>query len=253
MKKKRAKSVIPKPGDRIYFNQDTEDAIVRYNKSTDPIERERIYKTHLEYPFDKMAENIINKYKFTYIKYGFDDIKKQVVAHLVMNLGKYTADKGKAFSYFSVIAKNWLILKNNTEHKEEKRTISLSEISGDDAVTPIEEIISTDYETTERHEETKEFIQLLIEYWDDNLYRIFKKKRDREIANAVIELFRRSDGIETFNKKTLYLLIREQTDHKTSYITKVVNKMKILVAQQLKDYYEYGIIGYKEDKFFKYR
>ena len=66
----------------------------------------------------------------------------------------------------------------------------------------------------------------MIDYWDENLERNFKKEQDIRIAAAVIEIFRKREGIENFNKKALYLYIREMTDCKTQNITKVVNKMK---------------------------
>ena len=99
---------------RMYFDQDVQDAIVQYNESTDDIFRNRIYKDEIHYAFDKLAENIINTFKFTYFDDGFDDVKHEVVAFMVMNIHKYDHTKGsKAFSYFSIVAKNYLILHNN--------------------------------------------------------------------------------------------------------------------------------------------
>jgi hypothetical protein len=88
--------------------------------------------------------------------------------------------------------------------------------------------------------DTSDFVELLIQYWDFNLDRIFKKKRDKEIANAVIELMKRANTIENFNKKALYVLIREMTNNKTVHITKVINKMKVHVLQQMKEYRRSG-------------
>jgi hypothetical protein len=181
---------------------------------------------------------------------SFDETKKQVVSFLVINLSKYTQDKGKAFSYFSVIAKNYLILHNNNGYKQEKRSISLSE-SGETFV-PIEEMVSLEAKDVREHEDTKEFVRLMIEYWDKNLTVIFKKKRDIDIAYAVVELFRRADNIENFNKKALYLMIREMTDCKTSYITKVVNKMRAVTVEQMLEYNQYGTIGRGEPEIFTY-
>lgn len=106
------------PAQKMYFTDETQNAIIRYNESDDPEVREQIYREFIEYPFDKLAENIINRFKFPYINYSFDDIKKQVVSFLCIHLSKYTKDKGKAFSYFSVIAKNYLILHNNNGYKK---------------------------------------------------------------------------------------------------------------------------------------
>ena len=99
---------------KMYFNEDTEQAIIEYNKSQDEFEREIIFRERIHPALDKLAENIINRFKFPYIEGTFEDIKGQVVSFLVLNLHKFTEDKGKAFSYFSVVAKNYLILHNMT-------------------------------------------------------------------------------------------------------------------------------------------
>ena len=89
----------------------------------------------------------------------------------------------------------------------------------------------------------------MLEYWDKNLNNVFNRKRDIQIADAVLELFRRSENIENFNKKHLYLLIREMTDCKTHYITKVVNEMKEHQKKMLNDYLEHGQFNDIQEEF----
>ena len=84
--------------------------------------------------------------------------------------------------------------------------------------------------------EFKTFNDRMLQFWDLNLNKEFTKKRDIQIADAVLELFRRAEFIESFNKKSLYLLVREMTGYKTHYITKVVSKMK---ETQMKLYYQF--------------
>ncbi len=91
----------------------------------------------------------------------------------------------------------------------------------------------------------------MLKYWDQNLTRVFTKKRDIQIADAVLELFRRSRYIENFNKKHLYLLIREMTDCKTHYITKVVNEMKKHQVKMLNDYLDHGMIKSPNNDFWE--
>lgn len=236
----------------VYFTKQTENAIVRYNKAIDnPDLREKIYKEHIEYPFDKLAENVINRFKFPYISQSFDDTKKMVVSFLVMNLSKYTQDKGKAFSYFSVIAKNFLILHNNNGYKQEKRTVYFSDKTESDL--PIEDVLQLENPNHEEQDDLREFLKLEVVFWEKNLTRIFKKKRDVDVANAIVELFRRAENIENFNKKALYLMIREMTDCKTSSITKIINKMKVYFAKHWEEYQDTGIISLEESKFFTYK
>ena len=119
--KKEIKKVVKKKKRKVYFGQEVQDAIVRYNQSDVPSERNKIYRDEIHKAFDKLCENIINTFKFTYFDYGFEDIKCEVVAFMVINMHKYDHTKGsKAFSYFSVVAKNYLILHNNNNYKKLK-------------------------------------------------------------------------------------------------------------------------------------
>jgi len=119
--KAEIKKIVKKKKRKVYFGQEVQDAVVEYNSSNDDNERNIIYGTRIHKAFDKLAENIINTFKFTYFDYGFEDIKHEVVAFMVMNMHKYDHTKGsKAFSYFSVVAKNYLILHNNNNYKKLK-------------------------------------------------------------------------------------------------------------------------------------
>jgi len=111
-----------KKGKKMYFDMDVQDAIVRYN-DLDPdenqAERNKIYQEEIHYAFDKLCENIINTFKFTYFDDVYEDVKNETVSFLVLNIHKYDHTKGsKAFSYFSVVAKNYLILHNNANYKK---------------------------------------------------------------------------------------------------------------------------------------
>lgn len=236
---------------RVYFTDDTEKAIIEYNKCVDDWKREEIFRERIHPAIDKLAENIINRFKFPYIDGTFEDIKSQVVSFLVLNLHKFTEDKGKAFSYFSVVAKNYLILHNNNAYRDELRSTYLADPLGDESFV-LEEVLTTSPESESSRNDARDFIHLLVQYWDFNLTKIFKKKRDIEIANAVVELLRRADTIENFNKKALYVMIREMTNNKTVHITKVINKMKVHVLRQMKEYKRTGHIS-DPSTFFVYK
>jgi len=202
-----------------YFTQGTENAIVRHNKETRPLMRERIYNEHIRYAFEKLAENIIHTFKFYYFDVPSDDVKHEVVSFLYMNMHKFTEGKGKAFSYFSIVAKNYLILHNNNNYKRMKQ-------HDDYSVTDYKRNPTTEMRVRDNKEMQVEYISILADYWRDNLTTVFKRKKDLDVANAVIELIDMKDRIDNFNKKALYILIREMTDSNTQHITRVINVMK---------------------------
>ena len=235
-KKRRKKS-------KIYFGTPAQEAIIEYNKSKDFEERSKIYEERIKYPFEKLAENVMNTFKFSYFDVPKIDVQMEVVSTMVEKMHMFKEGKGRAFSYFTIIAKNHLILKNNGNYKRWKQNSLLSQM-------PQTWNPQNDHYEAEEKNEFKEFKEIMLGYWDRNLTTVFSKKRDIQIADAILELFRRSEHIENFNKKHLYLLIREMTDCKTHYITKVVNTMKQHQKRLLNQYLEHGHIQETKDTFF---
>tara|TARA_A100001011_G_scaffold388516_1_gene468310 strand:+ start:754 stop:1488 length:735 start_codon:yes stop_codon:yes gene_type:complete len=204
---------------RYYFHQGTEDAILRHNKETRSVIRERIYNDHIKRAFEKLAENIIHTFKFYYFDVPSEDVKHEVVSFLYMNMHKFQEGKGKAFSYFSIVAKNYLILHNNNNYKRMKQHDG-AEIT-DHKRDPISEERSYD-----GRQMKVEYVSILAEYWRNNLTAVFKRKKDLDVANSVVELMDMRQHIDNFNKKALYILIREMTGSNTQHITRVINVMK---------------------------
>ena len=222
--------------DKIYFSKKTEDAIIEYNNEEDDARRNEIYETKIKFSFDKLVENIFNTFKFTYFDNSPQEIQKETVSHLVTNIHKFQAGKGKAFSYFSIVAKNYLIFHNNNNYKRFNQHVDISE-------TPSESSVCLQTEDAHHKDiQTQEFMKLIVNYWELNLSKIFNKQKDLNIAYAVIELFRNCERIENFNKKTLYLYIRELSNCKTQQITKVINKMKSYQTIVMKNYSHKGTL-----------
>lgn len=209
VKKRKKKS-------KIYFGTPVHDAIVRYNQSDNPSERNTIYTDEIHTAFLKLAENIINTFKFSYFSYGFRDLQEEVVSNLVINMHKFDVTKGsKAFSYFSVVAKNYLILNNNANYKKMK--------IHDDVDSLYDQ--GVDDELIEKNPSSDIFTKT-IGYFEYNMERLFPKLQDREIAESIIYLCKNKDNIDNFNKKAIYIMIREMTDVKTSKITQVTNTFR---------------------------
>jgi hypothetical protein len=202
-----------------YFTKDTEDAIIEYNLSDDQRIKDKLYRDRIKSAFDKLAEIVYNKWKFTYFDDDPQDVMCEVVAFMIEKIHMYKAGKGKAFSYFTIVARNYLILTNNANYKRYKDTSILSAM-------PASFDTENNWKEENTNDEYRTFNNRMLVYWDEHLENYFPKKRDMQIADAILELFRRADYIESFNKKSLYLLIREMTGHPTHYITKVVTKMR---------------------------
>jgi hypothetical protein len=204
---------------KMYFTQVTEDAIIAYNNEPSLRKRNQVWNEHINHAIFKLAENIINRFKFMYMDGGVTEVKSEVVSFLLTKLPKYTADKGKAFSYFSIVAKNYLIQNNNKNYKRLINKASVNHIDW-------QRNIGNEMHLNRTHDGILDFMDQFIEWYEGRIDDKFRLERDKAIAYAVMQLFRTRENIETYNKKALYILIREMTGAKTQYITKVVKQIK---------------------------
>jgi hypothetical protein len=227
-KKRRKKS-------KMYFGTPVQDAIIRYNESSNPVIKNRIYEEHIHAAFCKMAENLIHTFKFYYFDYPVEEVKHEVVSFMVMQLPKYQPDKGRAFSYFSIVGKNYLILNNNNNYKKMKIPDKLDRL--DYKRNVISENVDDEF-----NEYNNEFVSQMVEYWDNNITNIFNRQKDINVADSVLELFRKRQNIENFNKKALYIMIREMTGSNTQHITRVINQMKKYYMNMTQEFSENGQI-----------
>ena len=224
MKRKRKKK------SKIYFGTPVQNAIIRYNDNVDkPSVQNKIYKEHIQFAFNKLAENLIHTFKFYYFDYPFEEVKNEVVSFMVMQLPKYKEGKGRAFSYFSIVGKNYLILNNNNNYKKMK-------IHDDIVKLDYKRNVTSENLTENVDEFNSEFVSQMLEYWDNNLTNIFHRQKDILVADSVLELFRKKDYIENFNKKALYIMIREMTGSNTQHITRVINQMKKYYFNMLQEF-----------------
>ena len=227
-KKRRKKS-------NMYFGTPVQEAIIRYNDSSNNVIKNRIYQEHIHAAFNKMAENLIHTFKFYYFDYPFEEVKNEVVSFMVMQLPKYQPDKGRAFSYFSIVGKNYLILNNNNNYKKMKIHDKVEVLDYKRNFTSEESVEYVDEFNTE-------FVRQMLDYWDNNITNIFRRQKDILVADAVLELFRRRENIENFNKKALYIMIREMTGSNTQHITRVINQMKKYYFNKIQEFSNTGDI-----------
>ena len=217
-----------------YFTKVHEEAIVKYALSLSRQEKSELYMSLIQPAFDEMVNKIIFTYKFNNLP-NIDYLRDDCKIWLTTILDKYDPNKGsKAFSYFSIVGKNYLILYNNTNYKKKKITTDVLAADEDDKV--IHELGRPD-----RKQDMKDFIDYFTEYIDKHMFRLFKKENDRKVCDAVNILFKRRENLEIFNKKALYIYIREITNVDTPVITKVT---KVLKKKYHELYAEYDKTGY---------
>jgi hypothetical protein len=203
-----------------YFTQIHEDAIVRYTVTNCSRERTELYVKWIGPAFNEMVDKIVFTYKFTNLP-NIDSLRDECKIWLMTILDKYDQSKGsKAFSYFSVITKNWFIHKVKKQQRKNTTEINYDNLSKHYE----EEFLSTD-ESYLSERERDEFWELFyneLKSWDTSLM----KENDLKVYQAICVLFDSKEDIQIFNKKAIYLYLREITGLNTKQIVNSLKKFK---------------------------
>ena len=231
--------VVKKKKGVQYFTQETEDSIVLYNNTTDPDVRSRLYNNKIHYAFFKLTENIIHTFKFYYTEVdNIEDLQHEVITFLLSKIHLYDQSKGaKAYSYFGTIAKRYLILSNQKNYKKRIDTSPVEILEED-------ENHSYTLEDSPVNDRLSMFIDEFTEYCTEHIFELFPKEYDAQIADAILELFRKREHLDVFNKKALYIYIREQVDVKTPKITKIANQLYDIFKKGYVFYLEHGYTSF---------
>lgn len=221
MSKQPKKRTRRRRSKNFYFTQVHEDAIVKYTQTSLPSEKEELYRSYIGPVFNEMVDKIVFTYKFTTLP-NIDCLKDECKVWLTTILDKYDPSKGsKAFSYFSVITKNWFIHKVKKHSQKLRRERNIDDIIH--ATEHRELIVENPYI---QQRESNDFWSLFfseMESWGTGSL----KPNEEKVLTAVKTLFDSSEDIEIFNKKAIYLYLREITGLNTKQVVSNLNKMRI--------------------------
>jgi len=221
----------------VYFTKITDLAISAYNRSEEsPALREKIYRRFIYPAFMKMAEHLINKVKPTYIDSTFLDLQTDLVTYLTERLNKFNPNAGKAYSYYTRTSFNYLIAENQKAYSKLKA--NTLELDIDE-----QRNIITEMHNEEMRETLHYFMDAYIEYCYNNLNYIFSNPTDIHVADSVLHIFETRENIEDFNKKALYIFIRERTGLETTNITRVIKVLKQIYEERFKEYEQNNFVN----------
>ena len=214
-KKKRKKSTK-----NHYFTSVHEDAIVKYARSEDRELRAKLYEEYIQPALDQMVDKIIYTYRFTTLP-NIDYLKADCKVWLTTILNKYDPSKGsKAFSYFSVVTKNWFVHKVKRTQKRNRTEVFMEDILNE----LDEDLVSREPTYIQKRTEMEFWSSLNTEIstWDAFML----KENEKKVLMAVRILLDSADTIEIFNKKAIYLYLREITGLNTKQVVNNLNKLR---------------------------
>jgi len=222
-----------------YWTGITECSISSYNrleKLNFQVRKEKVYRRFIFPAFMKLSENLINKMKCEYIDSTFKDLQTDLVTYLTIRLDKFNPNAGKAYSYYTRTAFNYLIAENQKGYSTLKKTAEPVNI--DDQRNVITEMHNTEMQETLRY-----FMDAYVEYCYNNINFIFTNRSDIHVADSILHIFQERENIEQFNKKALYVFIRERTGLETNNITKVIKVLKQIYTEKFLEYEQTNFVN----------
>lgn len=210
---------------KLYFNSDTQDAIVKFQKETAKRMREDLYVKEILPAFEKLVENLINIHKFTSMHDSYEDLKNDCINFLFETISKFDPSRGTlAFSYFNVVAKNWLITKTKQKSQRLKRSVSLDDPTG---LSAHESMIVEEYNFLPPQDELEG--ERTVESTLNILYDIRSKvKKENELIciNSVITIFENIEELDLLNKGAVLLYMRELSGLSPKQLTTTMQVIK---------------------------
>lgn len=213
-----------------YFTQATQDSIVKWQQTSNAMEKEIIYVKDILPAFDALVENLINVYGFKVMYESKQDLKNECLEFLYSAVHKFDHTKGsKAFSYFNVVAKHWLTIKSKQNAKKTKQYISLDyqeAISVTDMETIEKYNFIPGYDEIVTHEEIKQFLVNIITELDSRT----KTENEKAVVDAIKQIMERIEDIDLLSKRAVLLYVRG--------ITKLSSKQLSITLSSLKKHYK---------------
>ena len=203
-----------------YWGDIQETAVISFNNNDEVDDKHKIYSDVIQPAFLKLIENIYYTYNFNKILYDYQQIQHEAMAHLYEKLNKFDPSSGaKSFSYFGTIVKNWMIQQCNAAKKQVF-------VDNENVDTIIFDKSIEHYNDTEKTESDFAFISGLTLHFDDLMINNELSKDDVAVLSIINDILKNYHKFNIYNKKQLYVYVREATDLPSRKITKSIKKIK---------------------------
>lgn len=211
-----------------YFNNETQQKIKEYQEAETKFEKDRIYVEYIMPAFDELVTKLISVYKYSAANEDMNHLKNDCITFLFETIKKWDADKGKkAFSYFNVVAKNWLTIQTRRINKNSKRSVCIDE-SDDMTMQERECLTSIDYDYENSPEDilkTRQInLTILVEL--DKISKILIKENDKKCIYAIIHIFKNVETLDYFNKRAVFVYLREISGLDSSELSSSLSRIR---------------------------
>ncbi len=192
-----------------YFTMEVQNKIVEYQNSTCQKDKSDLYEYHIYPAFRDLVQSLVSVYGFKSSNEDISHLKSDCVTFLFETIHKWSPDKkSKAFSYFNVVAKNWLTIQSRRLLKNQRRSAYIDDPHGLSHIEKTElfnrEYVDADALMKEKNEKFEKLLKM-IDYIEDHL----KDENDIKCCFAIKKVFNSIDDLEFFNKRAVFVYLRE--------------------------------------------
>ncbi len=206
----------------VYFGPEVDVKICEYVRETDPAVKNAIFEQGIRPALVKLIDSQMYLYGF----YKIDDpdmLRNEALSNLYEVLPKFDATKGKkAFSYFNVVTKNWFIWKIREKSRRQKQQSENFYGIDRDIVKSNPSMLLASHEDAILEKEF--WIELFrdMERWRP----LLKKPHEIKVLDAIVFLLANPNLVSIYNKKAVFLYIREMTGLTTKQVNHNMARLK---------------------------
>ena len=194
---------------RLYFGPDTDKAIFNY-QNTDCLDtKKELYHKTIQPSFAKLSENLIFIHGFAKNHHSYENLKSDCISFLYETLEKFDTSRGsKAFSYFNIVAKHWLIIQSKKKVKNLTRHVSMSNFKEMKAVDK-ECIEMHNYVISQDDQAIAKENKLILFVMIEKIKKRVNSQNEIACIHAIDTLFKKIDDLDFLNKRAIFVYLRD--------------------------------------------
>jgi hypothetical protein len=239
MNNKRGKKIIKrKPGsgpNANYFTKETEEAAIQFKYEKDISKKHEIFVEKIYEPFKKLVENLINVYNYKTNYETKEELRDRCVAQLFQIISKFDETKGsKAFSYYNVVAKHFLIVEAKQANKQMHSLISLEDTEAftNHEIETIEnyKVDPSSEDTMIQNEKFQEIKEIIAE-----MQKKVTSENEKLVLNSIEQIISNINLYDDLTKKTALSLLRDATLMNNKQLSTTLSTLKKVYKQTKKE------------------
>lgn len=228
-----------------YFSQEVQLYIEKFQLTKEAEVKNEIYSKYISPAFNELVQSLISVYKFKATNEDITHLKSDCVSFLFETIYKWKPDKGKkAFSYFNVVAKNYLTIQSRKMIKNNNRSVFLDDqtalSNADKAIVYDREYVDGDVVLAKSYEKYLKIVEIV-----DFLTGKMTDENDIKCCLAIKKLYDNIDDIEFFNKRAIFVYLREISGLNSAELSSSLSRIRKVYKKNVGHEKQFNIFDFE--------